>query len=45
MGEVGGKNPLLEKALDQLVDGLGRMDVGSQSSVEEGGRLTSNAGV
>ncbi|EMF09423.1 terpenoid synthase [Sphaerulina musiva SO2202] len=41
MGEVGVKNPLLEKVLDQLVDGLGRMDVGSQLSVEEGGRLTS----
>lgn len=45
MGEVGVKNPLLEKVLDQLVDGLGRMDVGSQSSVEERGRLTSKAGV
>lgn len=46
VGEVGVKNPLLENVLDQLVDGLGRMDVGSQSSVEErGGRLTSKAEV
>lgn len=36
MGEVGVKNPLLEKVLDQLVDGLGKMDVGSQLSVEGG---------
>lgn len=45
VGEVGVKNPLLEKVLDQLVDGLGRMDVKSQSSVEGRGRLTSKAGV
>lgn len=50
VGEVGVKNPLLEKVLDQLVDGLGRMD-GCRESVVcggargVGGRLTSKAGV